>query len=253
MRHILNGAHSRLTALIPILFWSWSGIEGNKKTPLLAVENLWPTDTNLFPFVNTEYTLWIHSSSSELPDKADGSFSAKGHAIILKKTTLQCKTQNVRDRKQIHFKKFSLSVNWVRHVLDYLEMLNTFGWVEKRKYWKMKFKKKFQKQNQGGKKKKPQQIKPRKNPEWRKHAQRSRITKGVFKETTETTFLTENGEWYYESKRLVCNLLAIRWKENSNNLSFDSTVILEGLNFQVQCLLGRNFQVVLNIKKSLRM
>lgn len=41
--------------------------------------------------------------------------------------------------------------------------------------------------------KKTQQIKPRKNPEWRKHAQ-FRITKGVFKETTETIFLKEKVE-----------------------------------------------------------
>lgn len=113
------------------------GYRRNNSIPLLALENLWPTGTNLFSFVNTEYPLfaksntihpWIHSSSSELPNKADGSFSSKGHAIILKRTIYscfledvfleeKCKTQSVRDRKQIHIRKIQffneLSEAWL--------------------------------------------------------------------------------------------------------------------------------------------
>lgn len=197
--------------------------------------------------------LQIHSSSSELPDKADGSFSSKGRAIILKKTTLQCKTQSVRDRKKTHIKKIQsfneLSEAWLRLFRNVEHV-----WLSREEEILKNeiFKKKLQKQNNGGGKK-TQKIKSIKNPEWRKDAQRSRITKGVFKETNETTFLKEKVEWYYESKRLVWDLLAIRWKRNSNNLSFHNIVMLEELNFQVQCLLGRSFQVVLSIKKSLGM
>lgn len=200
MRHILNGAHSRLTALIPILFWSRSGIEGNKKIPLLAVENLWPTDTNLFPFVNTEYPLWIHSSSSELPDKADGSFSAKGHAIILKKTTLQCKTQNVRDRKQIHLKKIQSFSELSEACLRLFRNVEHIWLSREEEILKNEIQKKIPKTEPRRKKKKPQQIKPRKNPEWRKHAQRSRITKGVFKETTELHFWQRMGNDIMKAK-----------------------------------------------------
>lgn len=108
MRHILNGAQSRHiinTFFILVSVWYTEEI-----TIFLCLE--WKTcdqQTQISFHLSIQNTLClqIHFSSSELPDKADGSFSSKGHAIIIKKTTLQCKTQSVRDRKQVH-KKISV-------------------------------------------------------------------------------------------------------------------------------------------------
>lgn len=144
-------------------------------------------------------------------------------------------------------------MNWVRHGFVWLFRNAEHIWSSrKEKILKNEIKKKKNPNPEQMREKSNNKSNRKKNLKRRKHAQ-SRISKGAFKETSETAFLKERVEWYYKSKRLVCNLLAIRWKKNSNTLSFDNIVTLEELNFQVQCLLGRSFQIFLTIKKSLRM
>lgn len=157
---------------------------------------------------------------------------------------------SVRDRKQIWIRKFlsfsELGEAWLRLFRNTEHIWSS----REEEILKNELKKKIQNQNKAGKKS-TNKSKPEKKLEWVKQDQ-SRITKGIFKETTEITFLKERVEWCYKSKRLVRDLLAARWRKNSNSLSFDNIVMLEELNFQVQCLLGRSFQIILNIKKSLR-